>query len=112
MLVLVALLIPAVPAQQHSTHIKSMPFFDSQNWFTLVSKSWLVQNQLMLRFLPESKFQKAVQHHGPVPVAIETDQSAIQMYSSGVLIGSCGTNFNHGVPAVGSALSLAPTSGR
>merc|ERR1712032_1116734 len=38
---------------------------------------------------------------GPVSVAIEADQSSFQMYSSGVLTGSCGTNLDHGVLAVG-----------
>mmetsp|Transcript_32655 Transcript_32655/g.78487 ORF Transcript_32655/g.78487 Transcript_32655/m.78487 type:complete len:449 (+) Transcript_32655:78-1424(+) len=38
---------------------------------------------------------------GPVSVAIEADQSAFQLYSSGVLTGSCGTSLDHGVLAVG-----------
>merc|ERR1712224_46493 len=44
---------------------------------------------------------------GPVSVAIEADQMAFQMYSGGILedkggfLGSCGTNLDHGVLAVG-----------
>jgi cathepsin L len=49
----------------------------------------------------ESNLQDAVQNHGPVSVAIEADQSSFQMYSSGVLTGTCGTNLDHGVLAVG-----------
>jgi C1A family cysteine protease len=37
----------------------------------------------------------------PVSVAIEADQSAFQFYSSGVLTGTCGTQLDHGVLAVG-----------
>jgi C1A family cysteine protease len=37
----------------------------------------------------------------PVSVAIEADQAAFQFYSSGVLTGTCGTNLDHGVLAVG-----------
>jgi hypothetical protein len=38
---------------------------------------------------------------GPVSIAIEADQSTFQLYSSGVLTGSCGSNLDHGVLAVG-----------
>jgi C1A family cysteine protease len=37
----------------------------------------------------------------PVSVAIEADQTAFQLYKSGVLTGKCGTNLDHGVLAVG-----------
>merc|ERR1711964_658012 len=37
----------------------------------------------------------------PVSIAIEADKSVFQLYSSGVLSGTCGTNLDHGVLAVG-----------
>ena len=37
----------------------------------------------------------------PVAVAIQADERAFQLYSSGVLTGSCGTGLDHGVLAVG-----------
>jgi C1A family cysteine protease len=37
----------------------------------------------------------------PVSIAIEADQSAFQFYSSGIMSGSCGTQLDHGVLAVG-----------
>lgn len=37
----------------------------------------------------------------PVSVAIQANQLAFQLYSSGVLTGRCGTNLDHGVLAVG-----------
>merc|ERR1712110_477339 len=49
----------------------------------------------------ESKLLDAVTNTGPVSVAIEADQFSFQMYSSGVLTGSCGTRLDHGVLAVG-----------
>merc|ERR1719152_505791 len=49
----------------------------------------------------EANLLDAVTNVGPVSVAIEADQSSFQYYSSGVLTGSCGTNLDHGVLAVG-----------
>lgn len=37
----------------------------------------------------------------PVSIAIEADQSAFQLYASGVLTATCGTSLDHGVLAVG-----------
>jgi C1A family cysteine protease len=50
---------------------------------------------------------KSALNSNPVSVAIEADQIAFQMYSGGILkdtggfFGSCGTNLDHGVLAVG-----------
>merc|ERR1712159_874236 len=49
----------------------------------------------------ESDLLDAVANNGPVSVAIEADQMSFQLYSGGVLTGSCGTNLDHGVLAVG-----------
>merc|ERR1712188_190311 len=49
----------------------------------------------------ESALLDAVANTGPVSVAIEADRMSFQMYSGGVLTGSCGTNLDHGVLAVG-----------
>lgn len=38
---------------------------------------------------------------GPVSIAIEADQSGFQQYRSGIFSGTCGTNLDHGVLAVG-----------
>ena len=46
----------------------------------------------------------------PVSIAIETDQSIFQLYSSGALTASCGTRLDHGVLAVGySSFDLGET---
>jgi len=44
---------------------------------------------------------KAALNQQPVSVAIEADQAAFQLYQSGVFTGTCGTNLDHGVLAVG-----------
>jgi len=49
----------------------------------------------------ESALLDAVANVGPISVAIEADQSSFQLYSGGVLTGSCGTSLDHGVLAVG-----------
>merc|ERR1712004_774398 len=49
----------------------------------------------------ESALLDAVANVGPISVAIEADQMSFQLYSGGVLTGSCGTSLDHGVLAVG-----------
>jgi len=49
----------------------------------------------------ETSLYNAVGTVGPVAVAIEADQTGFQFYSSGVFSGTCGTNLDHGVLAVG-----------
>merc|ERR1711933_671200 len=48
----------------------------------------------------ESALANAVESR-PVSVAIEADQMSFQLYNGGVMKGSCGTNLDHGVLAVG-----------
>lgn len=48
----------------------------------------------------EEALKKAVSHQ-PVSVAIEAGGRALQLYSSGVFTGECGTALDHGVVAVG-----------
>ncbi|KAL4179615.1 hypothetical protein AMTRI_Chr13g88210 [Amborella trichopoda] len=48
----------------------------------------------------EKALQKAVAHQ-PVSVAIEAAGRDFQLYQSGVFTGSCGTDLDHGVTAVG-----------
>ncbi|KAK6128698.1 hypothetical protein DH2020_037548 [Rehmannia glutinosa] len=48
----------------------------------------------------EKALQKALAHQ-PVSVAIEASGRALQLYSSGVFTGECGTELDHGVVAVG-----------
>jgi len=43
----------------------------------------------------------------PISVAIEADQSAFQLYKSGVFDAKCGTNLDHGVLVVGYGTSTA-----
>jgi len=49
----------------------------------------------------EASLLNAVGTVGPVSIAIEADQSGFQFYSGGVFSGTCGTNLDHGVLAVG-----------
>jgi len=60
---------------------------------TVASFSDVPQNQ-------EAQMIAAVTRQ-PVSVAIEADQSAFQLYKSGVFKASCGTQLDHGVLAVG-----------
>ncbi|PIN25365.1 Cysteine proteinase Cathepsin L [Handroanthus impetiginosus] len=48
----------------------------------------------------ERALQKAVAHQ-PVSIAIEASGRALQLYSSGVFTGECGTELDHGVVVVG-----------
>jgi len=48
----------------------------------------------------DKQMMLALMEH-PVAVAIQADERAFQLYSSGVLKGSCGTGLDHGVLAVG-----------
>merc|ERR1712161_182264 len=49
----------------------------------------------------ETNLLDAVTTVGPVSVAIQADQASFQNYASGVLTGTCGTQLDHGVLAVG-----------
>jgi C1A family cysteine protease len=44
---------------------------------------------------------KSALNSNPVAIGIEADQSAFQFYSGGILSGTCGTNLDHSVLAVG-----------
>merc|ERR1711871_1603299 len=70
----------------------------SSGWSTAVPKGGVTGFKDISN---EANLLDAVTTVGPVSVAIEADQSSFQMYSSGVLTGSCGTNLDHGVLAVG-----------
>jgi C1A family cysteine protease len=48
----------------------------------------------------DSALMSALELH-PVSVAIQANQPAFQLYKSGVMTGTCGTNLDHGVLAVG-----------
>jgi len=49
----------------------------------------------------ENSLYNAVGTVGPISVAIEADQQGFQFYSGGVFDGTCGTNLDHGVLAIG-----------
>ena len=52
--------------------------------------------------VPESDNEMmAALSYQPVSIAIEADQKDFQLYKSGVFTGTCGTNLDHGVLAVG-----------
>lgn len=51
--------------------------------------------------IDDSKALMSALMTGPVSVAIEADQTSFQMYSGGVLKGTCGSKLDHGVLAVG-----------
>ena len=58
--------------------------------------------QLGRQWLPEDQHNlMSAINQQPMSVAIEADQSAFQSYSGGILSEGCGTNLDHGVPAVG-----------
>merc|ERR1712232_445239 len=48
----------------------------------------------------EQALMEAIQKN-PVSIAIEADKSAFQLYHSGILSATCGSNLDHGVLAVG-----------
>jgi cathepsin L len=50
---------------------------------------------------PNQDAFKASLAQGPTSIAIEADQQAFQMYSSGILSSGCGEELDHGVLAVG-----------
>lgn len=70
----------------------------SSGWTTAVPKGGVTGYK---DISSEALLLDAVTNTGPVSVAIEADQSSFQGYSGGVLTGSCGTNLDHGVLAVG-----------
>lgn len=50
----------------------------------------------------EAALKYAVEHYGPVSIAIQANQMVFQFYSSGVFNNArCGTNLDHGVAVVG-----------
>jgi len=50
--------------------------------------------------MDESALMAAV-NLGPVSIAIEADQPAFQLYTTGIISKNCGTNLDHGVLIVG-----------
>merc|ERR1711976_995630 len=70
----------------------------SSGWTTAVPKGGVTGFKDVSN---EADLLDAVTTVGPTSVAIEADQMSFQYYSGGVLTGSCGTNLDHGVLAVG-----------
>ncbi|KAH1127951.1 hypothetical protein GYH30_016501 [Glycine max] len=62
------------------------------------------QTRMLLLLITGHILQKAVANN-PVSVAIDASGSDFQFYKSGVFTGSCGTELDHGVTAVGYGVS-------
>uniref|UniRef100_K7KXU4 Peptidase C1A papain C-terminal domain-containing protein n=1 Tax=Glycine max TaxID=3847 RepID=K7KXU4_SOYBN len=65
---------------------------------------YIRQTRMLLLLITGHILQKAVANN-PVSVAIDASGSDFQFYKSGVFTGSCGTELDHGVTAVGYGVS-------